>query len=167
MSDIINQVDWPFLQNGPTTLFKSQDILDDAVSKLKGADYKVLRIDCSHDDKFLSSLTEHLRWQHQFGYVPESLNLDALNDALRGEPFDSSDRAVVIFDQFQGYWKRDKATAFQVLDIFASAARDYLIFGKRLLSFVKVSNPSFHIDALGATPTNWNSREWLNKDRGL
>ena len=167
MNDITNQIDWPFLQNGPTTLFKSQKILDEAVSNLKGMGYVVHHIDCSRDDKFLSSLIDSLRWQQQFGYVPKSLNLNALNDAVRGEPFDTSDYAVMVFDQFQGFWKRDKATAFQILDIFASASRDYLIFGKRLLSFVKTSNPSFHIDALGATPANWNSREWLNKDREL
>jgi len=167
VSDITNQADWPFLQNGPTTLFKSQAILDDAISKLSGTGYTIHRIDCSTDSNFLLSLIENLRWQQQFGFLPKSLNLDALNDAVRDEPFDSSDKAVVIFDQFQGFWNRDKATAFQVLDIFASASRDYLIFGKRLLSFVKVSNPSFQIDALGATPANWNSREWLNKDKGL
>ncbi|MEP1695636.1 MAG: barstar family protein [Paracoccaceae bacterium] len=167
MSDIANQVDWPFLKNGPTTLFMSQDILDDAICKLSGTGYTIHRIDCSTDNNFLLSLIESLCWQRQFGYLPKSLNLDALNDAVRGEPFDSSDRAVIVFDQFQGYWKRDKATAFQVLDIFASASRDYLIFGKCLLSFVKVSNPNFHIDALGATSTNWNNRELLNKDRGL
>lgn len=167
MKDITAEADWRFLQNGPTTLFKSQKFLEVAVSSLTVAGYAVHHIDCSRDDKLLRSLSENLRWKHQFGYEPEKLNLDALNDAVSGEPFDSSDRAVIVFNQFQGFWKRDKSTAFRVLDIFASASRDYLIFGKRLLSFVKVSNPKFHIDALGATPANWNSREWLNKDRGL
>jgi hypothetical protein len=167
MNDITTEADWPFLQKGPTTLFKSHKFLEDAVSSLTGAGYAVHHIDCSTDDKCLRSLSENLRWKHQFGYEPEKLNLDALNDAVRGEPFASSDRAVIVFNQFQGFWNRDKSTAFHVLDIFASASRNYLIFGKRLLSFVKVSNPNFHIDALGASPANWNSREWLHKDRGL
>jgi len=167
MNDITTEVDWPFLQNGPTTLFKSQKVLEDATTRLKSSGYAVHHIDCSNDDKLLCSFIETLRWRHQFGYVPETLILNALNDAVRDEPFETSDKAVMVFDQFQGFWKRDKSTAFHVLDIFASASRDYLIFGKRLLSFVKVSNSAFKIDALGATPANWNDREWLNKDRGL
>ena len=167
MNDITSKPDWHFMQNGPTTLFKSQKLFEDATEDMRDLGYLILNIDCETDEKVLASFVDGLHWQNQFGYRPEELNLDALNDAVRGEPFDSCDRAVVAFDHFQGFWKRDQDTAFAVLDIFASASRSYLIFGKRLLSFIKVSDPNIHIDGLGATAAIWNDKEWLNKDRGL
>ncbi len=57
--------------------------------------------------------------------------------------------------------------AWRVLDIIASQARYFLLFGRRLLALVQSDDPRLHFKPVGACPVDWNGREWLNKDRGL
>lgn len=161
------RADWPFLQCSPKTLFlESKNILQ-AIQTLEKIGYHVCQIDCSSDASFLTSVVRELKWDAQFGYCPDELNLEALNDAVRSEPFDTADDTVVVLNEFQKLWDRDERQGFHVLDIFTSASRDYLLFGKRLLTFVHVSDPRFETQKLGALPTWWNGREWFHKDRGI
>lgn len=161
------QADWPYIQNGATSLFLSQKVLDDAERILRGIGYHVIKVDCATDNSLLRDLSKGLNWKEQFGYEPKQLGLDALNDAVGCEPFEGSTKTLVIFSRFEGFWNRDKQRAFRVLDIFENNARHYLLHGKRLLIFVKVSDPAFHIEGLGGVSAQWNPKEWFHKDRGL
>ena len=161
------RADWPFLQCSPTTLFLKSDDMLQAIQTFEEIEYHVCSFDCSSDASFLASAVRELNWESRFRYCPDVLNLDALNDAVRSEPFDTYDNVVVVLKDFQKLWNRDEHQGFHVLDIFTSASRDYLLLGKRLLTFVHVSDPRFETQKLGALPAWWNGREWFHKDQGI
>ncbi len=161
------RADWPFFRCSPTTLFLKPENMLQAIQTLEKTEYHVCHIDCSSDASFLASVVRELKWEAQFGYCPDVLNLDALNDAVRSEPFDTADDTVVVLNDFQKLWDREERQGFHVLDIFTCASRDYLLYGKRLLTFVHVSNPRFETPQLGSLPAWWNAREWFHKDRGI
>ena len=167
MKQQIHQPDWSFIQNGATNLFLRPEVMEDAVEKVKRQGYRVYRFDCATDAQFVREMTRNLAWEKHFGYRPDAIGLDSFNDALRYEPFESTDRAVLVLSRFTGFWKRDKARGWDVLDILECASRDYLLWGKRILVFVQVSNPKFQAQGLGGRDARWNPREWLLKDRGL
>ena len=81
-----NRPDWPFIQNGAVTLFRKQSILDAATLVLSGDGYRVHQIDCGTETSMMRDLSIALFWDEKFGYQPDHLNLNALNDALRYEP---------------------------------------------------------------------------------
>jgi hypothetical protein len=167
MTEIIDDSDWPYLQNAATNLFLPLKVLDDAIETIVAAGYSVVRLNCATDQTLLESLVHGLKWKEQFGYTPSALNLDALNDAVRGEPFNTTDQGLIVLERFSGYWKRGKHLAFNVLDIFETNTRHYLLHGKRLLIFVKVSDPRFHVEGFGGVAAQWNPKERYHKDRDL
>lgn len=162
---ISEQPDWEYLRDGAITLFRSKDVLEKAVETLAHCNYAVHRIDCETQSQFLASLATALRWHDNFGYLPTRLNLDALNDALREEPYNSCDAAVLVFDAFDSLAEIGHSRAFAVLDLVERHARDYLLSGKKLLGFVHTKNARLHIDGLGGRAASWNSAEWSIKDR--
>ena len=62
---------------------------------------------------------------------------------------------------------RGQGVAEAMLDVFARAIRYHMLFGKRLIILVQSDDPRIHFDGLGGVSAMWNSREWLNKNRGL
>jgi hypothetical protein len=42
-----------------------------------------------------------------------------------------------------------------------------MLFGKRLIILVQSDDPLIVFDGLGGVRATWNSREWLNKNRGV
>ena len=160
------RADWPFLQCSPTTLFLKPEVMQQAIQAMEKIEYHICNIDCSSDASFLASVVRELKWESQFGYCPDVLSLDALNDAVRSEPFDTASDAVVALNDFQKLWDRDERQGLHVLDIFTGASRDYLLFGKRLLTFVHVSDPGFETKKLGALSAWWNGHERFRNDQG-
>ncbi|WP_420859674.1 barstar family protein [Marivivens marinus] len=164
---IHNRADWPFIQDGAVTLFLKQQVLDAAIEAVRDEGYSVHRIDCGREDTMMRDLSHALRWEKQFGYEPDSLNLDALNDALCGEPCDERPKLLLVLDRFAGFRKRGADTATAMLDIIEYQSRNHLLFGNRLLAFVRTNNPNTHIEGLGGRAAQWNKKEWLMKSRGV
>ena len=53
------------------------------------------------------------------------------------------------FSKFLNAWK--KSYAHDLLDIFAANARSHMLFGKKLITLVQVSDPAFETGLVGAT----------------
>lgn len=157
--------DWPFLQQGPVTLVRSANVLQDALTRLRSSGYRTYDIDGSSDAACAASFAKALHWEAKFGYVPEALNLDALNDAFYHDPAHDADRTLLVFRNFDSLRKRSRATAHGILDVFTHNEREHLIYGLRLLCFVQTSDPDLRIDGLGGRSAHWNSEEWQDRKR--
>lgn len=158
--------DWPFIQNGAVTLFLDPVVLAFSIEAMQQEEYVVEHIDCSSTESLLRDFARALGWAEKFGYEPESLNLDALNDALRAEPHNVPSRIVLVLDRFTAFQERDRRSAWNVLDLIEMNSREHLLYGHRLLAFVHVTNPQTEIEGLGARSAQWNRKEWLMKSRG-
>lgn len=163
----LDMPDYRHLRDGPVILFRRKPVLEAAIAALAPAGYRAIRLPCADGaEAFRLHMTAALKWQAQFGYAPWTGSLDALNDALRAEPRDSSRNTVICIEDFHRLHAADPDRAVAMLDIMASASRQYLLFGARLLIFVQTDDGDFHARSLGGTAAIWNPAEWLISDRG-
>lgn len=164
-SDPTDCADWPFVRYGAVTLFKSKKVLEQAIDSLAHEGYRICRIDLGNEATMMKDLAAALNWKEQFGYEPASFNPDSFNDALSSAPNADCPKLLLVLNRYAGFQKRNKASAFQLLDVIESCSRDHLLFGQRLLAFVRLGNPSEHIEGLGGRLAQWNPKEWLIKSR--
>jgi hypothetical protein len=155
----LDRADWRFLKTGPVQLFRSDEVLDQALRDLGELEYLPLRWNLESDDGFRRAVSKQLKWQAQFGYVDWTGNLDALNDGLRAEPFGSSDRSVIVLENFDRLRERDSLYAFKLLDVLAMASWHYMLFGKALLCFVHTNDPDLETPKLAGRAASWNDKE--------
>ena len=102
-------------------------------------------------------------------------NLDALWDCLSAMSIPDEGGALLVLDGFNGYAKNcgavpthsGKPEAEVILDILASASRYFSLTGKRFITLVQSDDPWMRFERLGGASTQWNRREWLNKNRGV
>ncbi len=160
------RADWPYIQNGAITLFSGQGTLNAAIEAMQSEGYVIEHIDCSTAANLIHDFARALNWSERFGYEPELLNLDALNDALRADPRDGPSRIVLALTRFDDFQERDRPSAWNVLDMIETNSRDHMIDGGRLLAFVHVTDPQTEITGLGARSAQWNPKEWLITSRG-
>jgi hypothetical protein len=158
--------DWPYVRHGAVTLFKDRGVLADAVALMRAEGYSDHHIDCCTDGSLIASLAAALEWQRHFGYVPDRLNLDALNDALASVPNAEMPRVVLVLERFEDFWQRDREVAIAVLDIIEDQSRLHLLFDNRLVAFVRTSDPALHVENLGGRAAQWNPKEWPMTSRG-
>jgi RNAse (barnase) inhibitor barstar len=155
------RLDWQILQDGWTSLYWQQSILDKDLNWFKNENYSVFDFDCT---KWTESKQIHndLKKQLDFpDYYGENLN--ALNDCLS----DIEIKATGLLIVFRHFQIVDKDIAHSLLEVFARNSRLHNLFGKRLLTLVQVDNPNYHIESVGSTPVLWNGAEWLDSKRGL
>jgi hypothetical protein len=144
----LNRADWPLLRNGAVNLFSRHENYAAAVAALHGLGYRML-IFARGPEHFIDEISAELKWREQFGYEPWSGNLDAFNDALRGEPFDTVDDSAICIENFQVLAGDDEAFARGLLDIIEQQSRYYLLFGKRLIALVHTQDKGFRCEGLG------------------
>ncbi|WP_137861675.1 MULTISPECIES: barstar family protein [unclassified Sphingomonas] len=161
-----DRADWPLLQNGAVNLFHSPEILADACADLAALGYALAEISCRDGSPgFERQFADLLRWQDQFGYLPWSGNLDALNDAMAGYPFGSSGKSALVLDGFHLIADADRDRAHALLDIFESASRDHLLFGHILVVLVQTDDATYACPGIGGRSANWNAREAARRRR--
>ena len=153
------RIDWSILQNGWTSLYWKNEILEKDLEWFKIENYSIVDFDCKTwtDEKQMHrQLKEKLDFPDYYGE-----NFDALNDCL-------SDIEILDAGQIVAFRHLDSCDiklAHILLDVFANNARRQMLFGKRLIILVQVDNPNYQIDEVGATPVMWNGAEWLNSNR--
>jgi hypothetical protein len=107
-------------------------------------------------EHFIDEMSTALKWREQFGYEPWSGGLDAFNDALRGEPFDTNDDSAICIENFHMLVADNETFARGLLDIIEHQSRHYLLFGKRLIALIHTQDKSFRCEALGGrTVMSW------------
>ena len=155
------RLDWQILQNGWTSLYWQENILDKDLDWFKKEKYNIVYFDCTKwtdTNQIHNDLKKQLDFPDYYGE-----NLNALNDCLSDIEIKETS-LVIAFRHFQTI---DKDIAHSLLDIFARNSRLHNLFGKRLLTLVQVDNPNYQIDPIGSSSVLWNGAEWLDSKRGL
>ncbi|MGR3636880.1 MAG: barstar family protein [Shimia sp.] len=80
--------------------------------------YVIHTVRCGDQDHMLRDFAEALEWKKHFGYCPQKLNLDALNDAFCNVPNRDKPRLVLVLEQFEECRKRNAAQAAALVEIF-------------------------------------------------
>jgi RNAse (barnase) inhibitor barstar len=155
------RLDWQILQNGWTSLYWQQNVLDKDRDWFKKEKYNIIEFDCTNWTE-RNRIHEDLKKQLDFpDYYGE--NLDALNDCLADVKINEPG-LVIVLRHFQIV---DKDIAHSLLDIFARTSRLHSLFGKRFLTLVQVDNPNYQMDPIGSSSVLWNGAERLDSKRGL
>jgi RNAse (barnase) inhibitor barstar len=159
------RLDFALLQNGPIALYYRLEILAADEETLKKLGYAVSVVDTSlltQEEGLLAHIGRQLAFPAYYG-----VNLDALNDCLRGIAIPEDGGLLVEFLHFDGMLAQMPEVSRGVLDIFARNARLHLLFGRRLIMAVQSNDPKIAIEPLGGEFPLWNPKEWLNQNRGL
>jgi RNAse (barnase) inhibitor barstar len=161
----LQRLDWQLLRNGPVSLYYRPNIIAHDIAWLTNHGYRIHRFDCrswqTSTDMHLALATE-LGFPDYYGH-----NLHALNDCLSDLQIPDASGCVLVFLHYDQVTRHLPALAWPVLDILATQARSFLLFGQRLITLIQSDDPEICFDAVGACPIMWNSREWLDKNRGL
>lgn len=152
-----DRLDWKIFQNGWSSLYHKTEILEKDLDWFTNAGFRVIIIDCSawsshsamHDD-----LQKTLSFPDFYGR-----NFDALNDCLADIKIPGEGLVVVL----QSFDRLEKETAHNIVDIFAQKSRYHMLFGRKLLLLLQVTQPAFQLPAVGACPVFWNGAEFFTK----
>lgn len=145
--ETLNRADWP-LRNGAVNLFSRRQNYAAAMTALVGLGYRML-IFARGPEHFIDEMSAALKWREQFGYEPWSGGLDAFNDAMHGEPFDTNDDSAICIENFHMLVADDEAFARGLLDIIEHQSRHYLLCGKRLIALIHTQDKNFRCEGLG------------------
>lgn len=164
----MDRADWPLLQNGAVTLFWRPDLLGETQVALRTLGYKISEVTGrSGWSDFTQQMSSVLHWEKQFGYARWTGNLNAFNDGVKGYPFDSSNRSVLIIRDFNALVDENVEGSRTLLDILEGSARDHLLWGRILIVLIQTSDNRYDSGPIGGRSAHWNQREWMNANRGL
>jgi hypothetical protein len=166
-------MDWEILRNSSVSLYLNRQYLEEDVQWFRENHYRVYAFDCTtwfSRDSMHSDFQSTLSFPGYYGR-----NLDALWDCLSAMSIPDEGGALLVLDGFNGYAKNcgavpthsGKPEAEVILDILASASRYFSLTGKRFITLVQSDDPWMRFERLGGASTQWNRREWLNKNRGV
>jgi RNAse (barnase) inhibitor barstar len=167
------RLDWTILRDGGIALYLRTEILVDDVNWLKLNGYRIVSFETADwlsEDQLHDSLKAELSFPAYYGN-----NLNALDECMSDDlVVPDTGGLVLVLNHYDHFIKADlrcglneTSTAEIVLDIFARAVRYHMLLGRRLLILVQSDDPRIKFGRLGGMPASWNSREWLNKNRGL
>lgn len=154
------------MRDGAVTLYHTIARLDEAVSHLRADGYRIEMIDCRTADAFDRRMNEVFRFNELFG-VHWSDGLDSLHDAFFHLGIDAASGLALCFLRYDVLNERDSHLARGILNLVEYNSRDYLLLSRRLLALVQSDDPRIDFGLLGGRRAQWNSKEWLNKNRGL
>lgn len=148
------RLDWAILQNGWSSLYCKEVILEKDLKWFRESDFKIVEINCSdwiNSDSIHKSLREELSFPDYYGN-----NLDALNDCLSEVDIPGEGLIVVLksFDIVQ------REIGQKIVDIFANNSRRNILFGRKLILLVQVSSRNFEMSDVGGSPVLWNGAEF-------
>ena len=164
-AELLHPLDWTLLQNGAITLYRRPRLLEEDVEWLRGHHYRVDRFDCStwfSESEMHEALSSGLEFPDYYGR-----NINALNDCISEIEIPLEGGRVLVLNRYDYFAAKFPDLAWSVLDVMESNARRLLLFGLRLIVLVQSDDPGISFDPVGGRPVKWNSREWLDKSRGL
>ena len=139
--ETLERVDFRILSNGGIRLYRDRRLLSADLAWLEREGYEMVHFDCSGFQHLMS------RMKQEF-YPPDYFHgsLDSLNDCLRDIRVKGIGMVVVFnrMDQLQ------YDIIHTILDMFVDITRQYLIFGRRLITLIKVDDPDFMVKPVGA-----------------
>lgn len=149
------RLDWTILQNGWSSLYCREDILEKDLSWFRDSSFSVIEMDClgwSKMDIIHASLRTALDFPDYYGD-----NWDALNDCLFDVAILEDGLVIVLrhFDQVKIEW------GLHIADIFANNSCRHLLFGRKLILLMQVSSRNFDLPKVGGCSVLWNDREFF------
>jgi RNAse (barnase) inhibitor barstar len=161
----MHQLDWALLQNGAITLYRDPQLLEEDVEWLRGHHYRVDSFDCSawySESEMHEAFSSRLVFPEYYGR-----NIHALNDCISDIEVQLEAGRVLVLNRYDYFAAKFPDVAWSVLDVMEINSRRLLLFGLRLIILVQSDDPEISFDPVGGRPVMWNTREWLNKARGL
>lgn len=153
------RLDWSILQNGWTSLYWKEEILERDLLWFISQRYSFVDFNCQSwkdEGEMHKQLKEKLHFPSYYGE-----NWNALNACLSDQEISGPGQIVV----FRHVDNLDSNCVHQLLDIFACNSRLQALFGKQLIVLAQVDNPNYQIDPVGATSVIWNRAESLAPNR--
>jgi hypothetical protein len=155
-------LDWWLMLNGPVSLYLRPEYLDEDSDELRKLGYTVRALDC-HRWTSWDAANDDLG--SAFGF-PEwwGRNLNALRDVLTEIEVPEAGGMAVVLRAIDG----NLALVEPIIEALADRSRYWLLFGRRFLILAQTADPRYRGPSdLGATPAQWNPREWRNDARGV
>lgn len=163
--------DFQLLFNSPVQKFWSPSNLEDTVSWLRTQGYRIIEF---RSEEWRSEVDMHLAFEQLLSFPSYyGRNLDALDECLADfalYEFGSDPQAtgtVLVLTKYDSFVRLQPETAYLVVDAIASASRQALLIGHRMLCLVQTDDPRLEIEPVGSQPVIWNHREFLNTSRGV
>lgn len=168
-----NALDFVVLREGGITKYLRHAYLTEDIAWLEQAGYKVVRLACeewSSEHDMHMSLFSALSFPDYYG-----MNMNALDEVITEIDVPQIGGIVLVllsYDQFANgpgrLLEESQYCLAQVfLDILSRASHEFLLTGRRFLTIVQSSDPWLDFPKLGGHAPGWNSREWLNRNRGV
>ena len=157
---------WNLFQNGAVTLFRSRNLWNQTLTQLQDHLYRTIVVDCSNSDEttLMFSIVDAL----QIPRFP-SINLDGFNDFMSQIDFGNHTGVVICLDRYDDFHSRHPNPAQAILDILADNHRHEILVGNRLATIVQSDDATIErsIGKIGGFTPQWNTNEWMNRDRDL
>ena len=147
------RLDWMILQNGWSSLYCKEDLLEKDLSWFRSAEFKIIEINCSawnNTEVIHKSFKRALSFPDYYGN-----NLGALNDCLSDLDI-PGEGLVVVLKRFDTV---NQEIGQKIADIFASNSRLHILFGRKLILLLQVSTLNFNLPDVGGSPILWNGAE--------
>ncbi|MFF3102451.1 barstar family protein [Viridibacillus arvi] len=151
------------IQNGSIILYWDTKILERNLKQLERDGFEIYSFDCAlwNEENFHEELASTLNFPDYYGK-----NLDAFNDCL-SDIVPKRTGIILTFKNYDIFTKRYPDIAYDILDIIQLNAWRNLIEGNVLMGFVQSNNGNFSMPPVGGMSPEWNSDEWLDKNREL
>ena len=163
--------DFQLLFNSPVQKFWSRTHLEDTLGWLRTRGYRIIEL---RSDAWRSEADMHSAFEQLLSFPSYyGRNLDALDECLADfalYEFGSDLQAtgtVLVLSKYDSFVRLQPETAYLVVDAIASASRQALLIGHRMLCLVQTDDPRLEIEPVGSQPVMWNPREFHNASRGL
>jgi RNAse (barnase) inhibitor barstar len=163
-----NSLDYTILRDGGVSLYRRKDFLQQDGGKLSEAGYKLFHFACERwtsEDEMHQNLLKELSFPSYYGN-----NLNALDEVMAEIDVPATGGVALVlfhYDKFAQGIGAAYGLSETVLHILSKTSHEFLLTGRRFLTLVQSDDPNLSFPQLGRRAPSWNSREWLNKDRGL
>jgi len=158
--ELLHPLPWRLMQNGPVTKYCGREAFAGDLAELGDLRFRVARFDVqSWDDDILEMravLRDELGMPSYTGG-----NFDAIADSLTDIEVPEEGGLVIALDNFSASGSNET-----LLDVLATASRYWLLFGRLFIVLFRTDDGKYVGPAnLGATPVQWNNREFRSAKR--
>ena len=155
-----HELPWQLMQNGPVTKYMERTGLDEDVAELQRLGFVVRRFSCAEwrsEGEMHTALKAGLELPSYTGK-----GLDALEDSLTDIDVPEAGGLAIVLDDFTDRESRNT----KLIHVLARTSRWWLLFGRIVVVLLRTDDPRYEgpVD-LGATPAQWNGREWMTASR--
>jgi hypothetical protein len=152
-----SRLDWYLMNFGPIALFHKAEVLADTIVWLEQHDYTVAQAECAacaSEEQVLWAIGLALGFPHR-----PYPSLDGFADDCHHLEAPEEGGLTVVLRRFEVVHSRFPEFARQILDIFAWAVWNNLLYGRRLLCLVQSEGPRIQLGRVGGREPWWNPRE--------